>query len=353
MNALNFCAFAICRHIDSRPGSTHSNTSSVLIATPGLQDGHINLTTLPDNVRVATVPNPGTESTGMVMALGLYLRPDPEGKSPPTLFIAAGYESGHVGIWRRGRPPPPAAPVSPTGDSSSGSSTTTTATTATTSWQLVYLHKSHTQPVLSLCIAAAPHDSLYTSSADALLARHAFPIDAGGGAGPADVRHGSASTAGKNAPAPPKLVQTRHAGQQALALRSDARIFATAGWDGRARVYAARSMRELAVLRWHREGCYALALAEVLDGGDGGGGADVEGVETAVVAGGEEEAAAAAGPDANDGAPPGALLISRAAASTAMGGSSTLAARREAVARNTHWLALGSKDGKVSLWEMY
>jgi hypothetical protein len=71
-------------------------------------------------------------------------------------------------------------------------------------------------------------------------------------------------------------------------------------------------MKELAVLKWHGEGCYAVSFAEVLDGQESEG-SDRDVVKTNL----------------------------------------TVAEKREEKARSTHWLAAGSKDGKVSLWEIY
>lgn len=125
------------------------------------------------------------------------------------------------------------------------------------------------------------------------------------------------------------MLKTGHAGQQSLVVRSDGRVFATAGWDGRVRVYSVKSMRELAVLKWHREGVYAVAFAEILGqsaaedseeiGGESGEGH--EGVEVVKEGGGGE-------------------VVS-------------VGERRAQETQQRHWLAAGSKDGKVSLWEIY
>ena len=64
---------------------------------------------------------------------------------------------------------------------------------------------------------------------------------------------------------PIRTANTKHAGQQGLRVRSDGRIFATAGWDSRVRVYSCKTMKELAVLKWHQVGCYALAFSPVGD----------------------------------------------------------------------------------------
>jgi len=124
-----------------------------------------------------------------------------------------------------------------------------------------------------------------------------------------------------------KVIQTKHAGQQSLTVRSDEKFFATAGWDGRVRVYSAKTMREVAVLKWHSEGCYAVDFGVVSDD-DRDGGEDGNG----------------------DGDEDGVAVMGRRRAG---GRGTTVAQRRVAKARATHWLAVGSKDGKVSLWDIY
>jgi WD40 repeat protein len=244
---------------DSSTAAAAANEDGILIATPGVQDGHINITSLPAESRVATIPTPKDVKTGMIMAIGLAYHDN-------ALKVCAGYESGHVALWQQ----------NPT----------------TKYWQTIYVKKDHTQPVLSLDISTSMN-FFFTSSADAIIARHPLVEDGG------DM----------------KTVQTKHAGQQSLSIRSDAKIFATAGWDGRARVYGSKSMKEMAVLKWHKEGSYALAFAQVYD-------------RTT-----EEEVESSS-----------TELVKR---------ELTVAERRTANAKSTHWLAVGSKDGKVSLWDIY
>lgn len=110
-------------------------------------------------------------------------------------------------------------------------------------------------------------------------------------------------------------------------MRDDGKIFATAGWDGRVRVYAVKTMRELAVLKWHKEGCYAVGFADVEDPkqpGDVGGENSEEG---RIEEKGKEVARKT--------------------------GTMTVKQERLRKAETTHWLAVGSKDGKVSLWDIY
>jgi len=225
------------------------------------------------------------------MALALFTHPVSN-----QLSVVAGYESGHTVV----------ATLSPTNI-----------------WSTIYTTHPHTQPILSLSISLSSN-CYFTSSADAILAKHPIPaavlIDD-------DVeevnREGMESGGGTEL----KVVKTGHSGQQSLQVRDDGKIFATAGWDGRVRVYAVKTMRELAVLKWHKEGCYAVGFADVEDPkqpGDVGGENSEEG---RIEEKGKEVARKT--------------------------GTMTVKQERLRKAETTHWLAVGSKDGKVSLWDIY
>ena len=124
---------------------------------------------------------------------------------------------------------------------------------------------------------------------------------------------------------PLKISATKHSGQQGLSYRSDGKLFATAGWDAAARVYSGKTLKEVAVLRWHREGCYATAFGSV--------GAQ------------HEKMVAVTSP-----------LVDEQSTSLEVSPVSTSAPvskLRDEKARSTHWLVLGSKDGKISLWNIF
>ena len=80
------------------------------------------------------------------------------------------------------------------------------------------------------------------------------------------------------------------------------------------------------MLKWHREGCYAVAFGEVLGGGGSGGGGRWEKEQ-------EQE-------EKEEGDGDGSEVLS-------------VEKRREKRVKETHWVAGGAKDGKVSLWEIY
>jgi len=283
---LNFCSFAcipitpatIALTDDQDDGKATTSTttsppaSSLLIAVSGQSDSTIDLYQLPSEKKVGMIPAPEVVNgkSGMVMALKMFH------SSAQDLQIIAGYESGRTYVYKQ----------------------------AKQQWDPIYTACPHSQPILALDISPE-RDLFCTSSADAIIARHKLDADA-------DVEN------------IPKVVQTRHAGQQGLRLRSDGRIFATAGWDGRIRVYSAKSMKELAVLKWHKDGCYAVAFAST----DGGGAQDMSD---------------------STSSKSNSLVVTKTSSAV----QQTIGQARDTKARSTHWLAAGAKDGKVSLWDIY
>jgi WD40 repeat protein len=197
------------------------------------------------------------------------------------LTVIAGYESGHAAISQL----------------------------ISSTWKPLYLTQAHKQPILSLDVSPSK-DFFLTSSADAIIAKHPIPISAD-----------NVISAVDNMPL--KTLHTKHAGQQSLQIRNDGKIFATAGWDSKARVYSAKGMKELAVLKWHKEGCYAVAFAEV-------------GLGNEKLAGSQEGSHGGEGKE----------VVKR---------ETTMTIKEDRIwkAKNAHWLVAGSKDGKVSLWDIY
>lgn len=123
--------------------------------------------------------------------------------------------------------------------------------------------------------------------------------------------------------APHKVNNTKHAGQQSLSVRSDGRLLVTGGWDSRVRIYSAKTLKEVAVLKWHKEGVYAVAFGKILEPED---------LEHIVQENYSEEASEVVGRET---------------------GLSKLQRQREEKMQIRHWVAAGAKDGKVSLWEVF
>lgn len=277
----------------------------------------------------------------MVMAVSLLWRQE-------SLFLLAGYENGLAVVGRR----------------------------HDGAWDTLYKHQAHSQPILSLDFAPS-REYFFTSGADAIIAKHPIP-DANPTAPPVplfkrtessktgstyggleeDRRQptnanisilsaGLASASSSNAEIPQhspprrvedaeasplKIIDTRHSGQQGLHIRSDGRIFVTAGWDSKVRVYSTKTMAELAVLKWHDVGCYATAFSVIDEGKDDAARGKTNTSDDSNDARGKEAAAVT----------PIFKL-----------GQLSVKDRRIKMAKDAHWLVAGSKDGKISLWDIY
>ncbi|KAM0348602.1 hypothetical protein ACHAPU_004036 [Fusarium lateritium] len=304
VNTLNFCAFAIC---PSAPGFVDAASE-------------IDIYQLPSQRRIHTIK--AGDKTGMAMCLALLHHKD-------ALTLIAAFENGYVVVQR----------LEPDGQ-----------------WTTMYHSQAHSQPVLSLGVY---NNYFITSSADSIIAKHPIPTDLffpledtvlpattervveiideepkaksllSAGLQPSTQPSTSAPRKGIAWKDPLKTINTKHSGQQSLDIRSDGRIFATAGWDSKVRVYSSKTMKELAVLKWHQVGCYAVAFADVKV-------ADQAGNPTAKQ---EKEVKAT-------------NTLSTRTGSLFKSGLSVKEQRID-TARKTHWIAAGAKDGKISLWDIY
>ncbi|KAI1822278.1 WD40 repeat-like protein [Xylaria intraflava] len=306
INTMNFCSFAQCP-----PASGTDLSDELLVAVPNtLATEAVDIFHLPSQERQSTVHlGSKTEKKGMVMALSLFWLHE-------SLFLLAGYENGLAIVARRGH----------------GGA-----------WDILYKHQAHSQPILSLDVAPY-RDYFLTSSADAIIAKHPIPnanLTTPGApvkrtetpnAPPRIVREATITVEAS----PLKTLDTKHSGQQSLQIRSDGRIFATAGWDSKVRVYSAKTMAELAVLKWHEVGCYAVAFA--------------------ALANGQEDVSSNAQKETQQEQTSGSnSMRSRETSLTAVSkpGELSVKDRRIKMASTAHWLAAGSKDGKISLWDIY
>lgn len=322
VNTMNFCAFACC---PEKAGETFDQSQEILIAVPNtLESEAVDIFQLPSQARLHTV-RPG-KANGMAMCLGLL-------HSQSRLLLVSAFENGFACVHRLG---------------SDGS------------WTMTYRSQAHTQPILSLAVDPS-HEYFLTSSADAAIAKHPLPLEKKATEPAFDPNnriieevddHPSQPTSSslsaqlkasrtRSTPSQPKLVEkehtetinsinTKHSGQQSLHIRSDGRIFATAGWDSQVRVYSCKTLKELAVLSWHKVGCYAVAFAVV----------DVPTNTT-------PSAAAVGVAEDGKGKHSSAVLAARKQ------GGLSVKERRMHQARGAHWIAAGAKDGRVSLWDIY
>ncbi|QUC15976.1 uncharacterized protein UV8b_00217 [Ustilaginoidea virens] len=312
VNTMNFCSFAACPSSSTEYSRFLGPVSEVLVAVPNtLASEAVDIYTLPSQKRTHTV-QPGS-ANGMAMGLCLF-------HQHGLLTLLAAFENGYVSVHQ----------LQPTGG-----------------WATAYRARAHSQPVLSVDVRP-DLSCFYSAGADSVIAKHPLPVatpaaspETPGPSSPAERVAEEAAAAGSQGASllsqalldeargnrrteppdsccrePRKVVNTRHAGQQSLQVRSDGGILATAGWDSKVRIYSCKTLKELAVLKWHKQGAYALAFSDV----------------------------GAAEPRTAQAAGTGACVDQ---------GRMSVMDRRSHRVKIAHWVAAGAKDGKVSLWDIY
>ncbi|KAL7782998.1 WD40-repeat-containing domain protein [Trichoderma afarasin] len=337
VNTMNFCSFAACLS-NAEQGSLEaaSPAAEVLIAVPNtLASEAIDIYTLPSQTRIHTIKS--SQTNGMAMSLSLLHHQE-------CLTLAAAFENGFVSVHRLG---------------SDGS------------WTMTYRSQAHTQPILSIDVHPS-REYFFTSAADALIAKHPIPtsqqeVDAdfepdqrvteivephqtntGNSLLSAALRDATASETRsrrkklKEWEHPLKVINTKHSGQQNLKVRSDGKLFATAGWDSKIRIYSAKTLKELAVLSWHKVGAYAVAFATVDEPNPSSNTSEnAKPTPSEQPAENNVKEATSASPQAQE------------TASLIKGPGMSVKDRRLQLAKTAHWIAAGAKDGKVSLWDIY
>ncbi|KAI8602695.1 WD40-repeat-containing domain protein [Dissophora ornata] len=147
-----------------------------------------------------------------------------------------------------------------------------------------------------------------------------------------------------------------------IKIRSDNKIIGLAGWDGRIRVFSAKTLKPLAVLKYHREGLYCLAFAVVRDRKPSAEGIEVEqtrATSSDETRGGSKLSSSTTGDGDRDPGSEGNNMGESESEGDDSGSDSdegsdledALEGRR--VWSKRHWIAAGGKENRVSLWEMY
>ncbi|KAH4932604.1 hypothetical protein HBI65_211170 [Parastagonospora nodorum] len=375
VNTLNFCAFSLCSSSahDGPNKVVGTSSDAMLVATPSTDDKKINIYQFPEEKLRYVVPIIPMVDSGMVMAVKLVHH-----TTSNTVLILSGYEGGLTAVHRL--PSAEASSVQSTEliylsqphtqpilslDISADNRTYFTSAAdaviaahiipdlfngiaqgksakaqnaplpATSAAEIAAKDTTSSIPPLSAIRSKSPDISLTDSNPTLPLSFSKQPLRPPQPTSPKPAGLSSllASAPSQSTPnllpqkppritiqQPHKSTNTKHSGQQSLRVRSDGRILATGGWDTRIRIYSTKTLKEVAVLKWHKEGIYAVDFAEVLDAGD------------------------LAGQDGQGG--DGEVVRKET-------GLGKLQKQREQAMQLKHWIVAGAKDGKVSLWEVF
>ncbi|KAF8071996.1 WD-40 repeat-containing protein [Lyophyllum atratum] len=295
VNALNYCRFSL---MPLSPPDAAGDDARALVALPNLVDSSsADVWALPSRERIhAAVGQAGKTSlfnsdpaersmTGIIMSLHLFSVPrDASSSSSSTstvtgneLRLLCAYESGSVTLRRYAR-------------------TDKSTSVEGAGWEVIWDAKLHVESVMAMRVSRT-NDFALTVSADHIVGRY-------------DLTNPDVSTACV-------AHRTKHPGNGAVAIRDDGRVCAIGRWDGSIRLYAARTMKALGTLKYHKTGCQAVEFSRSLDtvtegtGNRGGGG------------GGEDDE------DSSD---------------DEMG--------KDEKEERARWLVAGGKDNRVSIWSL-
>ena len=197
------------------------------IAIPGHSEKVVEVCCACCGATVATfIQDPGAaevESWGMCMAVKLFLGPQNK------IFVAIGYEAGHVVVWDLAKA------------IEKDKNKKISSDVAGIYCRPVAQGKLHSEPIMALEVDADGVSGVSGSAEDKLVA---FAID---------------FEAGRVVPE--NTINVRKQGVADIALRQDGKLLATAGWDGKVRVYKRASGKALAVLKYHSEAATAVVFS--------------------------------------------------------------------------------------------
>lgn len=311
VNTLNFCAFTWTRYRVSGIGLSYLLALPHTLSSEAIDIFQIVISRNSESdsptvktYRKTTIPAPDLNDPKTGLTMCLFFQKDHK--------LIAGYESGHTIVYA----------METTVESKNEGDM------ALWKYKPSYISHAHSQPILS--VHGMPDNKLYiTTAADSKLVTHQIP------------RCNSGLQAVVTSE-PYNSLNTKHSGQQGLSIRDDGLLLATAGWDSKGRVYKApihnlsdkeaklAKPKEIAVLKWHKEGCYCTAFAHVSS--SNGSEHHASDIHRNMEGQLEEED----------------KVLTRTGSSL----MESTSERRDHKAKNTHWLALGSKDGKISLWDI-
>ncbi|KDN47719.1 WD40 repeat-like protein, partial [Tilletiaria anomala UBC 951] len=308
VNAMNYCRFSIlaCGDAPGRPHSEDLGCPEMLIAVPHtLESAYIDLLRVSSSAgspqRLATaLGKPDLASSeavkssrqAIVMALHLF-RQNPQHRSsgPPLekmdaasdLHLLVGYEDGRVVLWRQECNFPAQRATAHGGMPKEGH------------W-VRRAPDSCLPAVLSLSLSPCAKFAISTGADDVL------------------VRYELSSLVQKGQTKRISVYKTGFGGRACSCIRADSEVVAAGGWDGRIRVHAGSTCRQLAVLSYFKDTVQAIAYAP-----------DLRDQHSERTSPGCDES------DSDEGWDVGA---------------------HERIEEAYRWLAAGGKDGRIALWSV-
>ncbi|OAQ25618.1 WD40 repeat-like protein [Linnemannia elongata AG-77] len=297
------------------------------------------------------IPSGSDKKWGSAMSIKLFLSRATNGEQgiapatdEGTLHMLVGYEDGSVTLFR---------------DSTAASTVGTPATTNTANaamkgkrtMETVWSTKYHREPVLAVDVSSKARFAISCGS-DNVLVKY-------------DLTSSLQGT--------PEIVKSalKANGMADGKIRSDEKVIALAGWDGRIRLFSSKTLKPLAVLKYHREGLYCLGFAVIKEQHE----QQMEDEASSLPASSDDSVFAASittTPGTTTGTPDAIATgenddrdggeddneSSDESGSDSDSDSGDDSELEDALAdrqrwSERHWIAVGGKEQRISLWDIY
>ncbi|KAF9155648.1 Guanine nucleotide binding protein (G protein), beta polypeptide 1-like [Linnemannia schmuckeri] len=297
----------------------------------------------------SAIPSGSDKKWGSAMSIKLFLsrvRAGDQGNFPSTdeeaLHMLVGYEDGSVTLFRD-------STVASTAGTPATTNSANTAKKGKRAMEVVWSTKYHREPVLAVDVSSKAGFAISCGS-DNVLVKYDL----------------SSSLQGT-----PEVVKAalKANGMADGKIRSDERVIALAGWDGRIRLFSSKTLKPLAVLKYHREGLYCLGFADIKEQHEQQEESEAPSLsassgETVVTASitttpgsttGIADAIATGEDDDRDGSGGDDESSDESGSNSDSGNDSELEdalADRQRWSKR-HWVAVGGKEQRISLWDIY
>ncbi|GBC04492.1 hypothetical protein RclHR1_00570048 [Rhizophagus clarus] len=215
VNSLNFCKFDYC--------FKGENNQDILIAVPSSKESTaIDIWDLSIQQQIITLKLDIKQEIGYCMAIKFFQHPTIKSK----FLILAVYENGGLTLWTL-----------------TSNKSNNNISNELLSYKQSWIIKEHKETALALDVSMNRKFAISTAG-DNKIVKYIFDEDF---------------------EKEPLInnVEIKYSGIADVKIRSDSKIFATAGWDSKIRVFSSKTMKPLAILSYHKESVYSLAFTYI------------------------------------------------------------------------------------------